>query len=357
MSNAIDYRELTQGAVADDDASDSISDAGIPEFSPQRDRRRSQNVELDRKSKIVFWLFCAILHSLSLIPDFILSALGVLGGRIAYRLDRPHVRIGLKNLEIAFPEKSETDRRQILRDSYINLGRSIAEYIRLGGFFYRRLKKRTAYKGLPHFARAVRSSPGKGVLILYGKIGNFELLLAGHALRGYQISMVHHTQRFLAGDALLTYVRERAGVDIIRRHSAARAALRALKEGDQIGIPFDQNAERFSEAVFVPFFGEQAAAMGAVARLAMISQAPVVPVFMIRQPDQRNHLMTIHEAIPVQRTGDVEADVIENTRRFVKAIEDAVRAHPDQFFWVQRRFRTRPRGMAPVYDWEVRKLQ
>ena len=107
----------------------------------------------------------------------------------------------------------------------------------------------------------------------------------------------------------------------------------------------------------MPFFGEQAAAMGAVARLAMISQAPVVPVFMIRQPDQRNHLMTIHEAIPVQRTGDVEADVIVNTRRFLKAIEDAVRAHPDQFFWIQRRYRTRPRGMAPVYDWEVRKLQ
>jgi len=354
LSNAIDYRELTQGAVAHDDASDSISDAGIPEFPPQRDRRRSQNVELDPKSKIVFWLFRAILHSLSLIPDFILSALGVLGGRIAYRLDRRHIRIGLKNLEIAFPEKNETDRRQILRDSYINLGRSAAEYIRLGGFFYRRLKKRTAYRGLPHFARAVRSNPGKGVLILTGHFGNFELLLAGHALRGYQISLVHHTQRFLAGDALMTYIRERAGVDIIRKHSAARAVLRALKEGDQIGIPFDQNAER-SEAVFVPFFGEQAATAGAVARLAMISQAPVVPVFMFRQPDQRNHLMTIHEAIPVQRTGDVEADVIENTRRFVKAIEDAVRAHPDQFLWVHRRFRTRPRGMAPVYDWEVRK--
>ena len=77
MSNAIDYRELTKGAVADDDASDSISDAGIPEFRPQRERRRSRNVELDPKSKIVFWLFRAILHSLSLIPDFILSALGV----------------------------------------------------------------------------------------------------------------------------------------------------------------------------------------------------------------------------------------------------------------------------------------
>ncbi len=352
MSNAIDYQNSppsTNQPLSDD----AISDTGIPEFPLRRVERRSQNVELDTKSKLLFWLFKAILHGLSLIPDFILYPLGVIGGYIGYLLDRKHIRIGMKNLEIAFPEKTDSERRRILRDSYINLGRSGAEYIRLGGFFHKRLKRRIRYQGLPHLARAVHSKPGKGLLILTGHFGNFELLLAGHALHGYQIGLVHHTQRFLAGDALMTYIRERAGVDIIRKHSAARAVLRALKDGDLVGIPFDQNAKR-SEAVFVPFFNEPAATAGAVARLAMISGAPVVPVFMVRERDHRNHRIVIREAIPVQRTGDVEADVLENTRRFVKAIEDAVRANPDQFLWTHRRFRTRPRGMPPVYDWEVR---
>ena len=351
MSNAIDYRDSLAVHAPVEDA---VSDTGIPEFPLKRSERQSQPVELDIRSRLLFWLFRAILHLLSLVPDFILYPLGVLGGKIAYRLDRRHVRIGMKNLEIAFPEKSVEERANILRKSYVNLGRSAAEYIRLGGFFYQRLKRRVKYQGLEHFGRALRAKPGLGALVLTAHFGNFELLLAAHALHGYQISLVHHTQRFLPGDALMTFVRERAGVDIIRKHSAARAVLKAMKDGDLMGIPYDQNAKR-SEAVFVPFFGEPAATAGAVTRLAMISGAPVVPVFLVRQPDHRSHRIVIREAIPVQRTGDTDADVLENTRRFVRAIEDMVREHPEQFLWTHRRYRTRPRGLPPVYDWEVRK--
>ena len=353
MSNAIDYRtSYTGDSHASDD--DVVSNTGIPEFPRRRPERQSQTVELDTKSKLLFWTFSAILHALSLIPDFILYPVGVLLGKIGYRLDGRHVRIGMKNLEIAFPEKTEEERRRILKESYVNLGRSAAEYIRLAGFFHKRLKRRVAYQGLPHFSHAMQAKPGKGVLVLTAHFGNFELLLAAQALHGYQITVVHHTQRFLAGDALMTFARERAGVDIIRKHSAARAVLRALKDNEMVGIPFDQNAKR-SEAVFVPFFGEPAATTGAVTRLAMISGAPVVPVFMVRQPDNRHHRIVVSQEIPLQRTGDIEADVLENTRRFVKAIEDAVRAHPEQFLWTHRRYRTRPRGLPPVYDWEVRK--
>jgi KDO2-lipid IV(A) lauroyltransferase len=351
LSNAIDYRNSPATLAPIDDA---VSDTGIPEFPLKRPERRSQPVELDTKSRLLFWLFSSVLHLLSLIPDFILYPVGVLGGKVAYRLDRRHVRIGMKNLEIAFPDKSVAERENILRQSYLNLGRSAAEYVRLGGFFYKRLKNRVKYQGLEHFARALRAKPGMGSLVLTAHFGNFELLLAAHALHGYQISLVHHTQRFLAGDALMTFVRERAGVDIIRKHSAARAVLKAMKDGDLMGIPYDQNAKR-SEAVFVPFFGEPAATAGAVPRLAMISGASVVPAFLVRQPDHRSHRVVIREAIQMQRTGDTDADVLENTRRFVCAVEDAVREHPEQFLWTHRRYRTRPRGLPPVYDWEVRK--
>jgi len=356
VSNAFDHRDAPGGTYPDwnnDPDNDTASDLGIPEFPRARDERRSQPLELDARSKVVFWLFRAMLNALSLIPDFLLYPIGIAGGFIGYLLDRRHVRIGLKNLEIAFPEKSEVERRQILRASYLNLGRAAAEYVRLGGFFYRRLRRRVSYKGLSNFAQAARRKPGKGLIALSAHFGNFELLLSGHTLHGYQLGIVHHTQRFLAGDALLSYVRERAGVDIMRKHSAARAVLRALKDGDLVGIPFDQNAKR-SEAVFVPFFGEPAATISGLARLAMISGAPVVPVFMVRQPNGRSHCIQMYEEVPVQRTGDLEADLFENTCRFVKAIEHIVRQYPDQFLWTHRRYRTRPRGMPPVYDWEVR---
>ena len=289
------------------------------------------------------------LHVLSLLPDFVLYQLGIAGGWLGYLLDSRHIRIGLRNLALAFPDKRAKEHKRILRASYLNLGLSAAEYIRLGGFFYRRLRWRVKYSRFEYWAKMNRRYPGKGAVILTAHFGNFELLPAAHALHGYPITLVHHTQRFLAGDALMTYVRERAGIKVIRKHAAARAVLKSLNQGELVGIPFDQNAKR-SEAVFVPFFGEPAATSGGLARLVAIAEVPVVPVFLLRERNRRRHRIEILDEIPIQRTDDSRADIEENTRRFSRAIEDFVRRHPTQFLWTHRRYRTRPRSMPPVYD-------
>ncbi len=314
---------------------------------PQLKARRPP--DLDPASRALYYVMLAVLHALSLIPDFVLCPIGVAGGFIGYLLDRRHVKIGLKNLSFAFPDRPLAERKRILRASYVNLGRAGAEYVRLGGFFYRRLKNRVAYDRFEYWRELQARNPGRGLLVLTAHFGNFELLPAAHSMHGYQISLVHHTQRFLAGDALATFVRERAGVDIIRKHSAARAVLGALRQGDMVGIPFDQNAKR-SEAIFVPFFGEPAATASGLARLALISGAPVVPVFLVRQPGNRSHRIVIQDEIPIQHSADQQRDIEQNTRRFVKAVEDIVRRYPEQFLWTHRRYKTRPRGMAPVYD-------
>jgi Kdo2-lipid IVA lauroyltransferase/acyltransferase len=310
---------------------------------------RLAGLELDFKGKLLFYLMLGVLHVVSLIPDFVLYPLGIAGGYISYLLDRRHVKIGMKNLAIAFPERSEAERRRILRASYVNLGRSAAEYVRLGGFFHLRIMRRVSYGRYDYVHTVEHRVPRKGVLILTAHFGSFELLPSAHAMHGDQISLVHHTQRFLAGDALMTWVRTRAGVEIVRKHSAARAVLRTLREGKLVGVPFDQNAKR-SEAVFVPFFGEVAATSSGVARLVAHSGAAVVPVFIVRQPDGRTHRVEIHDEIPIQRTGDAAADIEENTRRFVAAVEEIVRRYPEQFLWTHRRYRTRPRGMPAIYD-------
>jgi len=313
------------------------------------DKRGSSLSELAGKDRLIFWLLAGVLHALSALPDAVLYRLGIAGGWLAFHLERAHRKVGMRNLDIAFPERTEPERRRILRASYLNLGRAAAEYIRLGGFFYRRLKHRVSYQGLDNLEQMRRKYPGKGVLGLAAHIGNFELLAPAHALYGYPISLVHHTQRFVAGDALLTFVRERAGVRILRKHKAAREMLRTLGRGEVIGIPFDQNAKR-SEAVWVPFFGELAATPKGLDRIALISGAPVLPVFMFRQPDGRSHVIEIGGEIEQQRTTDKNADVLENTRRYQKAIEDAARRHPEQCLWTHRRYRTRPlRGGKPIY--------
>ena len=329
---------------------DSARHEGSRTFRSLVESRSSTRIRLGLKDRLIFWLMVGVLHALSLLPDFILYKLGEAGGLIVYRFDRRHARIGIRNLEIAFPEQSDAERRRILRASYINLGRTGAEYVRLGGFFYRRLARRVTYNRLDIWNNLTPKYPGKGALILTAHFGDFELLPAGHALHGFQISLVHHTQRFLAGDALVTFIRERVGVQIIRKHTAAREMLRSLKRGEIIGIPLDQNAKR-SEAIWVPFFDELAATPSGFDRLAMMAGAPVVPVFIVRQPDGRSHVIEIFEEIPQQRTGDRDADALVNTARYQKAIEEMVRKYPEQWLWTHRRYRTRPVSGSPsLYD-------
>ena len=234
---------------------------GVP-----RERPPLAGLKLGRKDRLLFLSMRTVLHIFSLLPDFVLYPLGVLGGYIGYLADRRHVAIAMINLAIAFPERSLRERRRILRASYMNLGRGGAEYIRLAGFFYRRLIRRVSYERFHYWDELKRLYPGRGIVVLSAHFGNFELMATAHALHGHQITLVHHTQRFVAGDALMTWVRERAGVDVVRKHSAARAVLKALTDGQLVGVPFDQNAKR-GEAIFIPFFGEPAATSRTLARV------------------------------------------------------------------------------------------
>jgi Kdo2-lipid IVA lauroyltransferase/acyltransferase len=336
--------DAATAAAATNDAAEAPSAGGVT-----RERPPLAGLKLGRRDWLLFQLMRAGVHAFSLLPDFVLYSLGVLGGFIGYWLDRRHVAIGMINLAIAFPERSERERKRILRTSYINLGRGAAEYIRLAGFFHRRLIARVAYERFQYWDELKRRYPGRGIVVLSAHFGDFELLATAHALRGHQITLVHHTQRFLSGDALMTWVRERAGVDVVRKRSAARAVLKALGDGQLVGVPFDQNAKR-GEAVFVPFFGEPAATSRTLARLVRKSHAIVVPVFIVREPDNRHHRIVIQDHIALQESADAEADIEENTRRFLRPIEDIVRRYPGQFLWQHRRYRTRPRGMAPLYD-------
>src|SRR6266851_8205789 len=203
--NETDERRVPSIVAAARVAGTQEDDATARDATEQFDRLAG--LQLDFKRKLLFYLMLGVLHVVSLIPDFVLYPLGIAGGYISYLLDRRHIKIGMKNLAIAFPERSEAERRRILRASYVNLGRSAAEYVRLGGFFHLRLRRKVAYDyGRYDYVRSIRDRlPRKGVLILTGHFGSFELLPTAHAMHGDQISLVHHTQRFLAGDALMTW--------------------------------------------------------------------------------------------------------------------------------------------------------
>ncbi|MGH7948859.1 MAG: lysophospholipid acyltransferase family protein [Candidatus Binataceae bacterium] len=354
QSTGAELRDMPAGGSAPNGAPDYPRDGSLPESIglPRARPIKPSGPKLGWVGYLLFLIVVAMLHVVSLLPDFVLSRLGMLGALLSLHIDRRHARIGVANLKIAFPEKSEAERARILRDSYLNFGRCAAEYIRLAGFFRHRLARVTRYAPQFEMEKVLAMYRRQGILVLGAHSGNFELLPSVHAMLGYQINLVHRTQRLLFADKLLTFVRERAGVQVIRKYRAARAVVRALEAGELVGIPFDQNVKR-REAVYVPFFGELAATSSGLARLAAMSGAIVLPVFIVREDDKRHHRIEIHGPVPLQQSANRDADILENTRRFVNAVEDIARRYPEQFLWTHRRYRTRPQGARPIYDWEI----
>jgi lauroyl/myristoyl acyltransferase len=131
-----------------------------------RGRLSVAELKLNVSSRILFRLMLGVLHVLSLLPDSVLYSFGIVFGYLGYRIDRRRGEIGMRNLAIAFPEREKRERRRILRASYVNLGRCGAEYVRLGGFFYRSLRKRVTYNDhLEYWNEIQQRHSSTGVLV------------------------------------------------------------------------------------------------------------------------------------------------------------------------------------------------
>jgi KDO2-lipid IV(A) lauroyltransferase len=186
------------------------------------------------------------------------------------------------------------------------------------------------------------------VLVLTAHFGSFELAIAAMARAGLPISVVHRPLANARLDAQLVGWRRRAGVQVLERGSAARAALRALREGRFLVVPLDQNAHK-REGVFVPFFGRPACTRDGPARLALRAGTPVLPVFIFREPGPGiRHVIRTGAALDLPPPGAGGA-AAELTARMTAAIEGAVREAPDHWIWNHRRWRTRPPGEPRLY--------
>jgi KDO2-lipid IV(A) lauroyltransferase len=267
---------------------------------------------------------------------------------LVWLLDVRHRRIGMRNLAIAFPDRTVRERRRILRESFLNMGRMVAELLHLPRFDDARLRAMVQFEDEQAWHDAITAPRDTGALILSGHFGNWELLVYAHGRRGHPVSMVHRTIANPLLDRWLNRLRAAAGTRLLRKSHAATAVLRALRAHDLLVLPFDQNATR-RQGVFVPFFGLPASTNGGLARIALRAGVPIVPVFIVRQGREARHVVEMLPWIHAESTGDFERDVIETTARCSRVFEEMVRRHPEQWLWVHRRWKTRPAGEPRFY--------
>ena len=246
-------------------------------------------------------------------------------------------QVARENLESAMGiELDVEDRLEIVKRMVYNLSLNYLELLTLPFIGTGGVVSRFRWRGLQELDNALGA--GRGALILSAHLGAFDLLACATAARGYPVTIISRTPRSSLTRAVWMGYRSAAGVHILPERGSLREVLKALRAGGLVVLVLDQNMHR-DRGVFVDFFGRPACTLDSLAVIAMRTGAPVVPAFTWRSDDG------MHEAVfmpPVElaRSGDAKVDIIKNTQRFTELLEQQVRAHPEQWLWLHRRWRT-----------------
>lgn len=287
-----------------------------------------------------------LVRILGVLPRRPARAMGIALGH-AVRLLHPRLsRVAMRNLQLAFPEMPEPERRRIVRGVFTSLGRLLAEVCKFPRYTAGNVSQVAVYDGLENFLEAERR--GKGVLFLTAHLGGWEVGSFAHSLYGHKLHIVVRPLDNPYLDALVRRYRTLHGNTTFDKQDFARGLLGAMKAGETVGILMDTNMTP-PQGVFVDYFGHLACTASGVARVALRTDAAVVPAFTIWDERLRKYRIRFDPMLELVRTADHTADVVANTAKFTKAIEGYVRQHPDQWLWVHRRWKTRPEGEAGIY--------
>jgi len=289
------------------------------------------------------WPFIKILGAL---PRPMARGFAIGLGRIVYLFHGRLRRVGLRNLDLALPEKKEAERKRIVRGVFTSLGRQLAELCQFPRYTTEKVDEVVVYDGLDNYlqARARR----KGVLFLTAHFGGWELSAFTHSLHGYWLHVVMRPMDNPYLDRMIEHYRTMHGNKTVAKDDFVRGLLAAMKAGETVGILMDTNMTP-PQGVFVDFFGIPACTASGLARIALRTDAAVVPTFTIWDETMGKYRLRFDPALELIRTGDLERDIVANTQKFTKVIEDYVRKYPDQWLWVHRRWKTRPDGEKPLY--------
>jgi KDO2-lipid IV(A) lauroyltransferase len=290
------------------------------------------------------WL---ILKTLGALPRTVARVLAASVTSLLFRLQPKLRKTAEFNLRLAFPDWTDAERKEVTRKMVRNLGWMAAEFARFPRLEKGNIENVVILEGHENFLEGQRR--GNGVLYLTGHIGAWELSSFAHALYGYPLHYIARPLDNKRLDALVNQYRCSSGNQPIFKNESARVMLKILKDSGTIGILADQNTMP-EEGVFVDFFGTPACATTGIARVALHTGAAVVPGYAYWDETMQKYRLRFEPSVDLVRTGDTERDVFRNTQRFAKAIEEIIRKHPDQWVWVHKRWKTRPKGEPALYD-------
>jgi KDO2-lipid IV(A) lauroyltransferase len=260
-------------------------------------------------------------------------------GKLGYYLAASERKKTIKHLTMVFGNQDPDIRiEQMAKDVFLNLARNMVDAIRLQKYDAKSIDSLVSAKGLGKIDRALEN--GRGLLLLTGHLGNWELLGAYLAFKGYPLHVVGAPIYDPRLDELIIRNRQHSGARYIARGaSASKKILRALRSNEILGLLIDQDSKKF-EGVFVDFMGKEAYTPVGPVLLAMKTNAVLMPI-TIHMREDYHHVIDVGDEIELEVTGDKNHDLLVNTQRCSKAIEKIIFQQPTQWVWMHDRWKTK----------------
>ena len=259
---------------------------------------------------------------------------------VFYLFDKKQRKIAYENLRIAYGDGlSDFQMRQIIRSTYLHFALVWIDFVKLPQIVSTdNWQNYFEIEGL-EFAHKAQEE-GKGVIFVTGHVGNWEVL--GYAFEFFfqpLNSIAKHLKNPFA-DRYLTRLREEGRQKIIFTENASRKIIRVLRDNKPLGILVDQNARENN--IFVDFFGQKAATTRSVATIALKTGSPIIMGFLRRTDKKYRFKVTLSEPIQIERSGNLEKDILSLTQRYTTLIESRIREYPHEWLWMHRRWKTKP---------------
>ena len=284
--------------------------------------------------ELVYQLMRALVWLLGSMPLSWSRRCGTVFGHLCYAVARRRRKIAMDNLKLAFPEMPLPEREKLSRQVFDNLGMLIFEILWSCKLDKKSFSRYFRIEGREHIDSAF--SKGRGVLTLSAHFGNWEALSVVGAMVGYPATALYRPLDFPPLERLVLKLRTRFGARSIPRKKAFRQIIQTLNEKQMIGLLFDQHVTK-KEGVYVNFFNHPVSTSKGLAQLALKTEAPVLPLFLVREKE--GFCAQCLPEIPLIRTGDKFNDVKLNTEQYNRVIEEMIRRYPEQWLWVHRRWR------------------